>query len=1179
MASGCGRAFSVIVALLLGLQCPEVFGQTSALSRIFLLDTSGANPDPTVGIAYSRVFFLNTTNPDGGESVAFSRLFRLDTRPFDMGDSDNDGIPNFYEDHFFGTTNSPLNGNGVADFDGDGLTDFDEYRHYQLTQNFDIAANPTVAENFVEGLGDVNNGGLIGGYDFDLDGLPNDFETINRGVLGLDPVLRNGSLLPTGEYDVDGDLLGSRWEYRNYLNPLDDTGKDGAQGNPEQDPMTNDLEQLAGTNPREVDTPSGLTFGLSLPFLLDDESDLIEPAVELVGDYDGFVQTGSSVDFVVSDNSNNYDYVIDHLRAEPYFRPGAGSDGFEWERVGTVNGSGSLTINNFSSEQAGLYRIIGQRQDGESRYYSTLTVETLDKTIVSFQAAEADLYESQDVVIPLIRAGAFAPALVRVFSTEQTALGGVHFSGPNDEPAIDEEIDMAIGVDQVDIPLKLLATDQDRSFTLTVELVDPQDPDTLVSSPAVITVNILDRITYALNTTVQPNSYDEVPGSISRNPNFLSYLSGTQVGLTMNPYPGWAVQGWQVNGSPEAGAVNQLSLTMDQAKSVVATLAPINGPTDTDGDGVTDFDEVNNLATDPFNPDSDGDGVDDSEDFYPNDGSRFIPLYKVRFPVTSVVATESSAGGGNQVSLQAELTEVAVVAGSVNYTLVPGSPGLTAGDYQETAPLSGQLTWEKDDTVASATIDLSIITDGLVEGTETLEVSLSGPVNAFLDPAFRTVVIEIEDADLDLGRAILNSLPLGPDPLVDVTPNQSFAFCFAPDYAYRLEGLSLPIAMSQAQGSYSMTVKVFANDPNGAGEADDRPDLTGGLLGQFSLPDIQGTSALLYRVNLGTSLELNAGEKYWFLLEADWTAFDVSANLMGSAHPDFSGGPSNWGDCMVVYGFQDTAGSNLILADEFVAALIDGAGIAEINFAQAMYQMNEDGGQATLGVTITRPPQDAETVVVNVVEPAEGGRGTAYNYSTETLTWGPGDNTPRSVVVDAIDNGDFGGDAGYTFTLSDTSALVRYGALASTVLEILEDETALGDWLVTQLGGLPPSAQGLFDDPDFDGRLNIHEYGFGSSPTLADAPFLPVHDQDRDVLVYEIERRINDPSLTVDVEISDTLDEADFRSISLMPDSRFPGTQIASRIESETEFITVEVPLSANIRVFLRVRVEHPDIP
>ena len=35
---------------------------------------------------------------------------------------------------------------------------------------------------------------------------------------------------------------------------------------------------------------------------------------------------------------------------------------------------------------------------------------------------------------------------------------------------------------------------------------------------------------------------------------------------------------------------------------------------DTDGDGVTDGDEVNIYGTDPLNPDSDGDGIDDGDE-------------------------------------------------------------------------------------------------------------------------------------------------------------------------------------------------------------------------------------------------------------------------------------------------------------------------------------------------------------------------------------------------------------------------------------------------------------------------------------------------------------------------------------------------------------------------------------
>lgn len=60
---------------------------------------------------------------------------------------------------------------------------------------------------------------------------------------------------------------------------------------------------------------------------------------------------------------------------------------------------------------------------------------------------------------------------------------------------------------------------------------------------------------------------------------------------------------------------------------------------DTDGDGLSDWDEVNRTGTDPNNPDTDGDGVPDAEDGWPR--TEWIttpPLPEVRYAVVRLQA-------------------------------------------------------------------------------------------------------------------------------------------------------------------------------------------------------------------------------------------------------------------------------------------------------------------------------------------------------------------------------------------------------------------------------------------------------------------------------------------------------------------------------------------------------------
>jgi hypothetical protein len=85
--------------------------------------------------------------------------------------------------------------------------------------------------------------------DTDGDGL-SDGDEVN--VHGTDPLLK----------DTDGDGLPDGWEVDNGLNPLSASGDDGADGDPDDDGLTNLQEYQRGTKPRKRDTDGdGLSDG------------------------------------------------------------------------------------------------------------------------------------------------------------------------------------------------------------------------------------------------------------------------------------------------------------------------------------------------------------------------------------------------------------------------------------------------------------------------------------------------------------------------------------------------------------------------------------------------------------------------------------------------------------------------------------------------------------------------------------------------------------------------------------------------------------------------------------------------------------------------------------------------------------------------------------------------------
>jgi outer membrane protein OmpA-like peptidoglycan-associated protein len=81
----------------------------------------------------------------------------------------------------------------------------------------------------------------------------------------------------------------------------------------------------------------------------------------------------------------------------------------------------------------------------------------------------------------------------------------------------------------------------------------------------------------------------------------------------------WALRGdihtVVAGGDTEANAIYSIGVNYRWGTGIPAlvTLAG-TGPKDTDGDGLTDADEINKYGTDPNNPDTDGDGLSDGEE-------------------------------------------------------------------------------------------------------------------------------------------------------------------------------------------------------------------------------------------------------------------------------------------------------------------------------------------------------------------------------------------------------------------------------------------------------------------------------------------------------------------------------------------------------------------------------------
>lgn len=173
-------------------------------------------------------------------------LWELDILPLTINwpyhDADGDQLPDGWEESYFAGDLLKLNGVEGADWDADGLSDFDEW---VTAVNWPLGTDPTV--------GDTDGDGLEDGWevqhcfhpidadeaddDPDGDGLKN----VREQMFGTQP----------RKLDTDADGLPDGWEVQNFFNPL--LPADAAI-DVDQDGLNTLGEFQAGSNPWNPDT-------------------------------------------------------------------------------------------------------------------------------------------------------------------------------------------------------------------------------------------------------------------------------------------------------------------------------------------------------------------------------------------------------------------------------------------------------------------------------------------------------------------------------------------------------------------------------------------------------------------------------------------------------------------------------------------------------------------------------------------------------------------------------------------------------------------------------------------------------------------------------------------------------------------------------------------------------------
>ena len=182
----------------------------------YVIGTNPTNPDTDGDGANDGVEVDNGNNP-------LNPTDNPTTNPNGGVDTDNDGLPDWWEQDFFGN----LNQNATGDLDSDGLTNLEEYI---------LGTNPNDS--------DSDNDGASDGVEVDNGNNP------------LNPT-DNPTTNPNGGPNTDNDGLPNWWEQQHFGNL-----NQNATGDPDADGLTNLEEYNAGTNPTNPDTDGdGFTDG------------------------------------------------------------------------------------------------------------------------------------------------------------------------------------------------------------------------------------------------------------------------------------------------------------------------------------------------------------------------------------------------------------------------------------------------------------------------------------------------------------------------------------------------------------------------------------------------------------------------------------------------------------------------------------------------------------------------------------------------------------------------------------------------------------------------------------------------------------------------------------------------------------------------------------------------------
>ena len=321
------------------------------------------------------------------------------------------------------------------------------------------------------------------------------------------------------------------------------------------------------------------------------------------------------------------------------------------------------------------------------------------------------------------------------------------------------------------------------------------------------------------------------------------------------------------------------------------------------------------------------------------------------------------------------VTRTSGSAGAVTVNSATSNGTATAGqDYTATA---GTLSWANGDASAK-TLTIPITDDGVVESSETVNITLSNPTGGVVIGSPNPAVLTIDDNDAIAATISIN----------DVSQAEGNSG----------SQMTFQVTLSAASNQ-TISVNYATSDGTATAPADYTAVSTQAL--NFS----PGQTQQQIVVNINGDVDVESNESFF-------------VNLSNPAGASIS----------------DSQGVGTLTND-------DGAVSAgTLQFSSLAYLINETAATAT--ITVTRASGTSGAVTVNYgTSNGSATAGQDYTSSSGILTWADGDGTAKNFTIPILDDNSLESSETVNISLSNPTGGSAIGSPGSSVLTIVDDDS------------------------------------------------------------------------------------------------------------------------------------------